>query len=112
MAKSKPIHEIRLGRIRAAIWENETKNGSRHNVSFSRLYKDGDQWKDSTSFGSRRSTAGRQGFRPGTHVDLRACTARQYRWRGRRFLIRFATTRHKTVFLDRGPMHHRTFSTL
>jgi len=51
MAKAKPVHEIRLGRIRAAIWENETKNGSRHNVSLSRLYKDGDQWKDSTSFG-------------------------------------------------------------
>ncbi len=51
MAKTKPIHEIRLGRIRAAIWENETKNGARHNVTLSRLYKDGEQWKDSTSFG-------------------------------------------------------------
>jgi hypothetical protein len=40
-----------MGRIRAAIWENETQNGSRHNVTFSRLYKDGDQWKDSQSFG-------------------------------------------------------------
>ena len=47
----KPVHEIRLGRIKVAIWENETENGSRHNVSISRLYKDGDQWKDSTSFG-------------------------------------------------------------
>lgn len=36
----KPVHEIRLGRIKAAIWENETENGSRHNVSLSRLYKD------------------------------------------------------------------------
>lgn len=51
MAKAKPVHEIRLGRIRAAIWENETKNGSRHNVSLSRLYKDGEEWKDSASFG-------------------------------------------------------------
>ena len=47
----KPVHEVRLGRIRAAIWENETQNGLRHNVTFSRLYKDGDQWKDSSSFG-------------------------------------------------------------
>ena len=47
----KPVHEIRLGRIKVAIWENETENGSRHNVSIVRLYKDGDQWKDSTSFG-------------------------------------------------------------
>jgi hypothetical protein len=51
MAK-KPVHEIRLGRVKAAIWENETQNGSLHNVTFSRLYKDDeDQWNDSTSFG-------------------------------------------------------------
>ena len=50
MAK-KPVHEIRLGRIKAAIWENETENGSRYNVGISRLYKDGDNWKDSTSYG-------------------------------------------------------------
>lgn len=49
--KAKPVHEIRLGRIRAAIWENETQNGTRHNVTVSRLYKDGDDWKDSSSFG-------------------------------------------------------------
>lgn len=49
--KSRPVHEVRMGRIRAAVWENETQNGTRHNVSFSRLYKDGDEWKDSSSFG-------------------------------------------------------------
>ena len=49
--KARPIHEIRLGRIRAAIWENETPNGKRHNVTVSRIYKDGDQWKDTASFG-------------------------------------------------------------
>jgi hypothetical protein len=47
----RPVHEIRLGRIKAAIWENDTKDGTRHNVSLSRIYKDGSQWKDSTSFG-------------------------------------------------------------
>lgn len=51
MAKAKPVHEVRLGRIKAAIWENKTKEGTRHNVTFTRLYKDGDEWKDSTSFG-------------------------------------------------------------
>jgi hypothetical protein len=42
-----------LGRIRAAIWEHQTEsNGTRHNVVFSRLYKDDEnQWRDSTSFG-------------------------------------------------------------
>lgn len=49
--KTRPVHEVRLGRIKAAIWENETQNGTRHNVTVSRLYKDGDEWKDSTSFG-------------------------------------------------------------
>jgi hypothetical protein len=48
---NRPVHEIRMGRLRAAIWENETQNGMRHNVTLSRLYKDGDDWKDSTSFG-------------------------------------------------------------
>ncbi len=49
--KVRPVHEVRMGRIKAAIWENETQNGSRHNVTVSRLYRDGEQWKDSSSFG-------------------------------------------------------------
>ena len=53
MAKSKqqPTHEIRLGSIRATIWENQTTNGTRFNVTVSRLYKDGDEWKQTDSFG-------------------------------------------------------------
>lgn len=53
MSTNKPIHEIRLGRIRAAVWENEGAKGAMHSVTFSRLYKDEktDQWSDSTSFG-------------------------------------------------------------
>ena len=47
----RPVHEIRLGRVKAAIWENDTKDGIRHNISLSRIYKDGNQWRDSTSFG-------------------------------------------------------------
>ncbi len=49
--KARPVQELRMGRIRAAIWANETQNGLRHNVTVSRIYKDGDDWKDSTSFG-------------------------------------------------------------
>ena len=48
---NRPVHDVRMGRVKAAIWENETQNGTRHNVTFSRLYKDGDEWRDSTSFG-------------------------------------------------------------
>lgn len=50
--KVKPVHEIRLGRIKAAIWANETDSGIRHNVTFGRLYKpEGGDWQDSSSFG-------------------------------------------------------------
>ncbi len=49
---NRPVHEIRMGRIKAAIWENATDSGTRHNVTISRLYKDDkQQWRDSTSFG-------------------------------------------------------------
>jgi len=51
MTKQKPAHEIRLGRIKATIWENETEQGMRHNVTVHRLYKDGDEWKQTASFG-------------------------------------------------------------
>jgi len=47
----KPIHEIRMGRIKAAIWQNETDSGVRYNVTFSRIYKDGTDWKQTESFG-------------------------------------------------------------
>ena len=49
--KQRPVHEVRLGRVRAAVWENQTEGGVRHNVTLTRLYKDGEQWKDSASFG-------------------------------------------------------------
>ncbi len=49
--KTKPIHEVRLGAIKAAVWRNETETGVRYNATFSRLYKEGDQWKSTESFG-------------------------------------------------------------
>ena len=49
--KAQPVHEIRLGAIKAAIWENETEVGTRHNVTVSRLFKEGEDWKQTTSFG-------------------------------------------------------------
>ncbi len=51
MAKQQPVHEIRFGAVKAAIWENATANGTRHSVTVSRLYKDGDDWKRTDSFG-------------------------------------------------------------
>ena len=51
MANRKPVHEVRLGKIKAAIWSNETERGLRFNVTVSRIYKDGEEWKTSDSFG-------------------------------------------------------------
>ncbi len=45
MANPKPVAEVRIGRVKATVWPNETEGHTRHNVTFSRLYKDGDQWK-------------------------------------------------------------------
>jgi hypothetical protein len=51
-AKSKPVHQVRIGRIRASIWANPLKDGAvMHNVTVQRLYKDGESWKSSSSFG-------------------------------------------------------------
>lgn len=49
----KPVHEVRFGAIKAAIWRNDTVIGVRYNTTFSRLYKDreNDQWKSTDSFG-------------------------------------------------------------
>jgi hypothetical protein len=50
-AKQQPAHEIRLGAVKATIWENQTTVGTRHNVTVSRIYKDGEEWKQTESFG-------------------------------------------------------------
>lgn len=50
-AKQRPAHEVRLGRIKATIWANQNDNGTWYNVTLSRSYKDGDEWKSSSSFG-------------------------------------------------------------
>ena len=49
--KQQPVHEIRLGAVKAATWENETSVGVRHNVTVSRLYKEGEEWRNTDSFG-------------------------------------------------------------
>jgi hypothetical protein len=49
--KQKPVQKIRMGRIKAAVWANDTEKGLRYNVTLSRLYKDGETWKSSYCFG-------------------------------------------------------------
>ena len=48
---TRPVHEIRMGLIKAAIWGNQTEEGIRHNVTFERRYRDGEEWKSTHSYG-------------------------------------------------------------
>ena len=51
-ANNRPAHEITLGRIRATIWANRSKRDDVwYSVSISRSYRDGEVWKETTSFG-------------------------------------------------------------
>lgn len=47
-----PIKTLRLGRIKAAIWENTAEQRTFYNVTFARSYMDEQKkWHDSDSFG-------------------------------------------------------------
>jgi len=48
---NRPVHEIRLGHVKAVIWANQTDKGVRHNVTVVRLYRDGETWATSDAFG-------------------------------------------------------------
>lgn len=51
MGQQKPAHEIKLGRIRATIWQNETEDHELwFNVTLTRIYKCGTTWKGSSTF--------------------------------------------------------------
>ncbi len=50
---SKPAQSFSIGPIQAAIWKNESQNGSFFSVTFSRSYKSGDSFKNTDSFSSR-----------------------------------------------------------
>jgi hypothetical protein len=48
---NKPVHTIRNSSISASIWRQDTEKGPMFNVTFQRSYKEGEEWKNSTSFG-------------------------------------------------------------
>lgn len=50
-SNNQPVHQIRHGSVSASIWRQETEKGPLFNVTFQRSYKDGDDWKNSASFG-------------------------------------------------------------
>lgn len=47
-----PVKTLRLGRIKAAIWENSADQRTFYNVTFARAYMDEEKkWHDSDSYG-------------------------------------------------------------
>ena len=46
-----PQHEIRRGLIKVRIWKRTPKNGVRYSLTVVRLFRNGDQWKESTRLG-------------------------------------------------------------
>ena len=47
-----PHEEVRIGTVKAAIWQNDVAGKTRYNVTFSRIYRDAEgQWKTAQSFG-------------------------------------------------------------
>jgi len=49
--RNQPVHRIRISRVEAAIWQNQSDNGAWYNVTLSRGYKDAnDEWKSADSF--------------------------------------------------------------
>lgn len=50
---SQPVHKIRHGVVTGSIWRQETTKGPMFNATFQRTYRDGDAWKNATSFGQK-----------------------------------------------------------
>ena len=49
---NKPVKTIRVGAIQLSVWENPLKDGSGviRSVTITKSYKQGDEWKQTTSF--------------------------------------------------------------
>ena len=50
---TRPVYRLRYGNVVAAVWANNSHAGYFYNTTFTRLYKDGEQWGDSSSFEDR-----------------------------------------------------------
>lgn len=51
LERSKPAHQERLGNVKAVVWKNKTSFGDMYSVTVARIYKSGEEWKESHSFG-------------------------------------------------------------
>lgn len=48
---AQPAHKIRYGALEATIWKNDGEKGPWYSVTASRSYKQGEEWKQTNSFG-------------------------------------------------------------
>ncbi len=48
---AKPVWELRRGLIKVRVWQRRSKSGVRYSLSVVRLFRNGDQWKESTRLG-------------------------------------------------------------
>jgi hypothetical protein len=51
MTKAKPAHKLRSGALTVTIWKNDGDKGPWYSVTPSRSFKQGDDWKESDSYG-------------------------------------------------------------
>ena len=49
-AKNLPVHTVRIGGVKVAVWKNQTSNGPMHNCTLVRTYKNqAGEWAESHS---------------------------------------------------------------
>ena len=48
---SEPALELRRGLIKVRVWRRQSKKGTRYSLGVVRLFRNGDQWKESTRLG-------------------------------------------------------------
>ena len=46
---NRPFYVVRRGLLKVVVWENQTTNGTMFSTQLIRVYKDGEEWKESHS---------------------------------------------------------------
>jgi len=49
--KAQPVKQFRSRSVKAAIWKNVTDKGTFFNLTLERLFKAGEKWRSSSTFG-------------------------------------------------------------
>ena len=54
--RNRPVHQVRFGNVKAAVWSNATEHGRMFTVTVCRSYlakgeNGADEWRDTDSFG-------------------------------------------------------------